>query len=104
MQREPNEIRSHARREAVVVLLVWLAATSYTVGYCVWHGYGWESEEITFVFGFPAWVFWGIIAPWFACVIFAWWFAYRFMTDEPLGDAQFSETGSRLDEAPTDVQ
>jgi hypothetical protein len=48
----------------VCALGLWLAAMSYTVGYSVWRGYGRDWETVTFVLGFPDWVFWGIITPW----------------------------------------
>jgi hypothetical protein len=38
------------------------------------------------VFGFPDWVFWGIITPWVTCVVVGLWFSYAFMTDEEVGD------------------
>jgi len=75
-----------ARREALVVLAVWLAALVYTVGYCYAFGYGRDPETLAFVFGVPDWVFWGIIAPWAACVVFSCWFAFVFMTDADLGE------------------
>jgi hypothetical protein len=68
-----------ARREAVAVAVVALAATAYTLGYCTLFGYGRAGEPLRFVLGFPAWVFWGIVAPWCVCVGlccgFSWWFA-----------------------------
>jgi hypothetical protein len=75
-----------ARREALVVLAVWLAAMAYTVGYCYSFGYGRDPETLAFVFGFPDWIFLGIIAPWAVCVAFSWWFAFVFMADADLGE------------------
>jgi hypothetical protein len=83
-----------ARREALVALLIALAAMTYTVVYCARHGYGRTWDSITFVWGFPDWVFWGIVSPWLVCVAVAWWFAYRFMTDEPLGDDADSQSAA----------
>ncbi|MEO8495839.1 MAG: DUF997 family protein, partial [Planctomycetota bacterium] len=86
-----------SRREAFVALAIWLAAMSYTVGTCWWRGYGRDWETVTFVLGFPDWVFWGIICPWLACVALSWWFAYCFMSDESLGEESATDTseGSR---------
>ena len=81
-----------SRREALLVLLIWLAAMSYTVGYCVWRGYGRDWETVSFVLGFPDWVFWGIVCPWLACVGVSCWFAYSFMCDESLGEDGSAET------------
>jgi hypothetical protein len=74
-----------ARREALAVLLIWLAAMAYTVGYCAKYGYGRRLEELTYVLGFPDWVFWGVITPWLVCVAICYAFSYLFMTDEDLG-------------------
>ena len=43
-------------------------------------------DRPTFVLGFPDWVFWGILAPWSACVVFSFWFGATFMRDEDLGE------------------
>jgi hypothetical protein len=80
MSRSPEDpLVRDARREALAVALVALAATVYAVGYCTFFGYGRAGEPLRFVLGFPAWVFWGIVAPWFVCVLiccgFSWWFA-----------------------------
>jgi hypothetical protein len=81
-----------ARREALVIAAVALLATLYSLGYCYAFGYARAGEPIRFVLGFPAWVFWGIVAPWLGCVGFAAWFSLAFMTDEDLGsDSQASE-------------
>jgi hypothetical protein len=81
-----------ARREALVVLAVWLAAMAYTVGYCYSFGYGRDPETLAFVFGFPDWVFWGIVTPWTLCTMFSAWFAFAFMTDDDLGAEQAEES------------
>lgn len=75
-----------ARREAVVVLCVWLAAMSYTVGYCYLNGYNRKVEDLKFVLGFPDWVFWGVVTPWVICAAFSFFFGATFMRDEDLGE------------------
>jgi len=74
-----------ARREAIVVLVVWAVAMVYTLGYCWQFGYQRPAEEIELVLGFPDWVFWGVLAPWCVCTIVSGWFAFFFMRDENLG-------------------
>jgi hypothetical protein len=74
-----------ARREAAAVAVIAVAATAYTVGYCALFGYGRAGEPVRFVLGFPAWVLWGIVAPWGVCVLVCGWFSWRFMRDESLG-------------------
>ncbi len=39
-----------------------------------------------FVFGFPDWVFWGIVVPWVVCSIFSLYFGATFVRDEDLGE------------------
>ena len=74
-----------ARREAIVVLVIFLCALIYTVTFCYLHGYQRRPESLTFVFGFPDWVFWGVVAPWCVCLLLSYWFGYLFMRDADLG-------------------
>jgi len=101
MSQEDPVLRS-SRREALVVLCVWLGALAWTVGYCWRHGYGRPAEGLTFVLGFPDWVFWGIVVPWAACILFSFWFAFRFMTDEDLGEDPELSAGEH--EPPKDAE
>jgi hypothetical protein len=75
-----------ARREALVVFVIWVAAMSYTVTYCYQHGYHRSLESLTFVMGIPDWIFWGIVTPWSICVLASWAFSYLLMTDADLGE------------------
>lgn len=85
---EPAEdpVLRSARKEALVVLVIWLCALTYTVGYCYLHGYGRSLDDLKFVLGFPDWVFWGIVTPWGVCFFISWWFSYVFMSDGDLGE------------------
>jgi hypothetical protein len=85
-QPKPQEDRVlvSARREAIVVFVVWLLALTYTVTVCYFYGYGRDPKSLQFVFGFPDWVFWGIIAPWAVCIAFSVFFGARFVRDEKL--------------------
>jgi hypothetical protein len=79
-----------SRREAVFVGLVWLAALIYCVGYCSTWGYGRTSTDITYVYGFPDWFFWGIVIPWGCSTLVTWLFAFVGMRDDLLGaDSDF---------------
>lgn len=80
----PDRILRSGRREALVVAVVWLIALSYSVTYCYRFGYGRTATELRFVCGIPTWVFWGVVAPWLACLVFSWWFSFRFITDDAL--------------------
>ena len=75
-----------SRREAIVIFFIWLAAMIYTVTYCYLNGYGRTAESLTFVLGFPDWVFWGILTPWTVCLITSIAFGSIFMHDEDLGE------------------
>lgn len=97
-----GETREHpllksARREALVVLIVWALTTTYCVTYCTWYGYaiparlagsgtatGRDPATLTFVLGFPDWIFWGIVLPWGVCTIVSTIFAFGFMSDADL--------------------
>ena len=74
-----------ARREAWVVLVVWAVTAAYTTSYCFTYGVDRTLDNITFVLGFPDWIFWGVVVPWYVCLAFSVWFAYGFMRDDPLG-------------------
>ena len=84
--REDPLVRS-ARREALVVMLIWLCAMLYTVLYCYVYGYHRPPETLTYILGFPDWVVWGILAPWGVCLLLSYWFGYVFMHDTELGKA-----------------
>jgi hypothetical protein len=77
--------------EALVVFAIWGTAMAWTVGYCALFAYpGRENldqaaRELTYVFGFPSWVFWGIILPWLCCVVASFVVSNFVMADADLG-------------------
>jgi hypothetical protein len=73
-----------SRREAALVLLVWLGSLVYTVGYCGLYAYDAE-RPLRFVWGLPDWVLFGVVAPWAASIVISAGFAWFVMRDEPLG-------------------
>ena len=77
-----------ARREALISIGTWFVATVYSVGYCWLYGYNRPIESLTYVLGFPDWIFWGVVLPWGACTVFSAWFCMFYMTDEDLGEEQ----------------
>jgi len=76
---------SHARHEALIVLVVWALATTYSVTYYYLYGYGARGRELRFVLGFPDWIFWGIITPWMVCSVFLIGFSMWYMRDYDWG-------------------
>ena len=86
----------HARREAIVIGLAWLASTLYCCFFSWWFGYGTPEHPLTRadvrpILGVPWWAFWGYLAPWGACAVFTAWFAGFFMTDDDLGPDHSAE-------------
>ena len=76
-----------ARREALAALSVFAAALTYTVVYCTRHGYDRPVESLTFVLGFPDWVFWGILVPWGVCTALSCVMSFAVMADHDLEEA-----------------
>ncbi len=87
----PDELR-HSRREAIISLAVWAAATIYSVAYCYTYGHTRPVEELRFIWGFPDWVFWGVLMPWGACTVFSIWFSGYYMTDCEWAEGDLGET------------
>ncbi len=80
----------NARREAIIIGLVWAACTLYCCLYSYWAGYERPGRVLTRadvrpILGIPSWAFWGYVAPWAACAAFTVWFAGFFMADDDLG-------------------
>jgi hypothetical protein len=100
---QTDPVLKHARREALIIGMVWLAATTYSCVSCYLLGYRREGHmlgvpDIHPVFGMPSWVFWGIIAPWGACALFTFWFAGFYMADDELGKDHTPELESDIRE------
>jgi hypothetical protein len=95
----PNEdpIVSSSRREAVATVVIWASALCWSVGYCYTHGYNRPLDAsltgMEFYFGWPDWVFFGIVVPWGACVVVSTLFAFVFMQDAPLGEDRDDDDG-----------
>jgi hypothetical protein len=90
----------HARREAVIVIVVWALALVWSVGYCYLRGYEHAPDSWVIqtglarqpaagahrqIAGLPEWVFHGIVVPWLACTAFTIVFALFGMKDDELG-------------------
>jgi hypothetical protein len=81
-----------AKREALAALVVWLVALIYSVAVCFTLGSNRAPDQLTYVLGFPDWIFWGVVLPWFVCLAISAWFAFFFMQDHPLGEDESEET------------
>lgn len=82
----PDPVFVSARREALAVAGISLVAGIYTIVVCGMMGYGRDPKTLTFVLGFPDWIFWGIVLPWTVCVGVSLYFGATFMCDEDLGE------------------
>ena len=102
----PNEdpIVTSSRREAVAASFVWLAALVYSVGYCYRYGYDRKLDpslsDMRFYFGWPDWVFFGIVVPWLVCTAVSAVFAFAIIRDAPLGDDRDEPEGRDDGDAP----
>jgi hypothetical protein len=94
MRRVEDPVLVSARREALIVFAIWLAALTYTVTTCWIWGYGRDPQTLRFILGFPDWVFWGIICPWTVCFVISYIFSHWIMRDEVLGE----DVGEEWDE------
>uniref|UniRef100_A0A7C2K399 DUF997 family protein n=1 Tax=Schlesneria paludicola TaxID=360056 RepID=A0A7C2K399_9PLAN len=82
--RTEDPLLTGARRDAKFTTGMFVTALVYTLGVCWTYGYNRPVESLTFVLGFPDWVFWGIVVPWAACTLISAWYALGVMTDQPL--------------------
>ncbi|HZN36146.1 MAG TPA: DUF997 family protein [Pirellulaceae bacterium] len=86
--RREDPVLTSSRREAILVLLIWLVACTYSIGVCYAWGYGRDAATLTYIFGFPDWVFWGVIVPWSVCTLLALILGSFVVTDDDLGEEQ----------------
>lgn len=101
----PNEdpVVSDSRREAVLTLILFAIAASYTVGYSTLFGYDRDFESMTFVLGVPDWVFWGIIVPWCACTLAGWLLSIFVIRNNVLEEAAPPPDGLHDEQEDVDV-
>ena len=85
-------LRNLPVRLAGILLLLWVVAMTWSISWCYRHGYHRDPATLTFVWGIPDWVFWGIVLPWAICVGLSWLFARFFVRAEELG-AEREEEG-----------
>ena len=79
----------HSRREAIVILCLWIVCLCWTIPYCYQHGYTTEvdPDNLGIVWGMPAWVFWGVLLPWMFATSFTIVFCLFVMRDDDLSAA-----------------
>ena len=79
-----DPVLTSSRREAVLAFTIWLAACVYSISVCYRYGYDRDPATLTYILGFPDWIFWGIVVPWLASTVISGVFAFCFMKDEDL--------------------
>ncbi len=89
-----QQLLRHARRESLVVMIVWAIALAWSVGCGYVMGYQRSADEMTLILGMPDWVFWSVVFPWGLALLFTVWFCFFFMADDDLGhDPEEKESG-----------
>ena len=86
-----DPVLSNSRREALLTFAIWLGACVYSITVCYRLGYWRDADKLTYVLGFPDWVFWGVILPWSVCTGLCFWMAYFYISDDDLGQEQVEE-------------
>ncbi len=80
-----QQLLRNARREGLLIMMVWAAALIWSVGSGYVLGYHQPPQEIGLILGIPAWVFWSVVLPWGTCLVFSVWFCFAYMADDDLG-------------------
>lgn len=83
-----QQLLKHARREGLVIMVVWAVALLWSVVGSYVTGYGRDAGQVTLILGIPDWVFWNVVVPWGLCLVFSVWYCFRFMADDDLGEDQ----------------
>ncbi len=86
MPRQQDPVVSSSFREAIVVISVWFIAMIWTISVCYSMGYNRPVEDLKFVYGFPDWVFWGIVVPWCTCTVVSCLFSALLFREGALGE------------------
>ena len=73
---------SQSRNELRFILLTWSVCCIWVISYCGIYGYDLEPKDISTVFGFPDWAFWGIALPWIFANLVTFWFCLRVLKNE----------------------
>jgi uncharacterized membrane protein YhdT len=86
-----DPVVSSSRREAAITFAIWLAACVYSIGVCYRYGYGRDVAMLTYILGFPDWIFYGVVLPWTVCTVLCFVMAYFVIADGELGEEQAEE-------------
>jgi hypothetical protein len=108
MPPQEDPVLRNTRREAIIIGLVWFAATLYCCFYSYFFGYIREGHplgpaDLKPILGMPSWFFWGILIPWGLCGVFTFWLAGFFMADDDLGADHTAELEEEIREGGIDA-
>jgi hypothetical protein len=94
---DPREdpVLTSSRREALIAFAIWLTACVYSISVCYRYGYGRDVATLTYVLGFPDWIFYGVVLPWTVCTGLCFVMAYFVIADSDLGEEQPEEQITR---------
>jgi len=89
----PHEdpVLTSSRREALITFAIWLTACVYSISVCYRYGYGRDAATLTYVLGFPDWIFYGVVLPWTVCTGLCFIMSYLVIADGELGEEQVEE-------------
>jgi hypothetical protein len=91
-QDKEQQLLRHARREGLVIMVVWGACLIWSMAVGYFLGYRREAADMSLILGMPDWVFWSVVLPWGLCLAFSIWFCFAFMLDDDLGQDQDEES------------
>lgn len=85
-QSDIDPLVTSSLREAILVVLIWIVAATWSLTVSYQMGYQREPGDLNLIFGFPDWVFWGVVVPWLVFGALSWWFGSYFVRDGELGE------------------
>lgn len=96
MPHQDDPVLQHARREAILITIIWSAATLYCCLTCYFLGYNRGGHvlgpsDLGPVLGAPRWFFWGVLVPWGVCGALSLGFTGFVMIDDDLGEDHSAE-------------
>jgi hypothetical protein len=86
-----DPVLTSSRREALITFAIWLTACIYSISVCYRYGYGRDATTLTYVLGFPDWIFYGVVLPWTVCTVLCFIMSYFVIADGELGEEQAEE-------------
>lgn len=90
---EWDPVYLHARKEATLILGVWFLALLWTLPMSYFNGFDSQVgiDDVTFMFGMPSWVFWGIGLPWMLANLATIWFCFFYFSEDDLEPPDISD-------------